>query len=150
MTGPIPLGACRTEITVPCRDLALDQEDRVIASQWGEAYEEIFRQNYAIMQERNIQEIKTWITTWRIGEIGFAGIPGELFCEWGVKLKQESPFPWTYPVELCCDCVGYLVTKSAWEAGGYESLISTVAPVSVEGVEKMMGTALDSLTKLHA
>ena len=91
---------------------------------------------------------RTVIQAWRIGEIGFASLPGEIFVEWGLKIKAESPFPWTYPVELGGDYLGYLVTQQAWEAGGYESLISRSALPSVDGVPMMADTALKLLRRL--
>lgn len=100
------------------------------------------------MRKAGVREDRTLIQAWRIGEIGFASLPGELFLEWGLKIKAESPFPWTFPVELGGDYLGYLVTRQAWQAGGYESLICRSARPSVEGVALMVDKALELLDRL--
>jgi len=100
------------------------------------------------VRQTGIKEVRTLIQAWRIGDIGFASLPGELFVEWGLKIKAESPFPWTFPVYLGGDSLGYLITQQAWGAGGYESLITRYSPVSVAGVAKLVDTAQRCLVKL--
>lgn len=145
---PVSLGVRKRDLVVPYRDLTVDEEDRIRKSQWGDQSEGYFRKNQAIMRERGITEANTIIQAWRIGDVGFVSLPGEPFVGLGMELKQKSPFPWTYMVELGGDYVGYLVTKQAWDAGGYESLTSTVAPISVEGVEMMMKAGQEMLSSL--
>ncbi|MBU4200046.1 MAG: hypothetical protein KKG09_03040 [Verrucomicrobia bacterium] len=146
--GGIKLGALKAEVVVPWRDLTVDQEKRIKDSQWLPTDQAVFRKELELMRKAGVRESRTVIQAWRIGEIGFASLPGELFIEWGLKIKAESPFPWTFPVELGADYLGYLVTEQAWRAGGYESLIARSARPSVEGVAKMVDTALDLLGRL--
>ncbi len=146
--GAIKLGALKSEVVVSCRDLTVDQERRIRDTQWAAAEQKFFRNELKLMRRGGVKKDRTLIQAWRIGEIGFASLPGELFTEWGLKIKAESPFPWTFPVELGGDCLGYLVTEQAWRAGGYESLIARSARPSVDGVAKMVDTALDMLGKL--
>jgi len=144
------LKAMKREIVVPYRDFSQDQEARIRASQWPEDVQEVFKKEWEIMREEGIREGKTILSVWRIGDIAFAGLPGELFVEWGLKIKGESPLSWTYPIELCCDYQGYLVTRKAWEAGGYECLIARSAKPSWEGVEMMVGEVLRMLDELYS
>lgn len=148
VAGPIRLDAIRREITLPYRDLTLDQEAQLERTQWYGKGKELFRRNLDYMRRKGVKETTTWVGAWRIGDIGFASLPGEVFCQWGMRLKEKSPFPWTVPVELCNDCVGYLVTRQAWEAGGYEGITSTIAPVDVKGVEALTEQALAMLNEL--
>jgi hypothetical protein len=143
------LKAMKSEIVVPYRDLYQDQEERIRASQWPEDVQEVFRKELEIMRKEGVTEGETIVSVWRIGEIAFAGLPGELFVEWGLKIKQESPFPWTFPVELCCDYQGYLVTEKAWKAGGYESLIARSAKPSPEGVKMMIDKVMEMLKEIY-
>ena len=147
--GDISINAAKREITVPFRDLTKDQEERIQASQWPDPSKEVFRRELEKMREDGITEAATWLQAWRIGDTGFASLPGELFVEWGLKIKEESPFPWTFPVELGADYLGYLVTEQAWKAGGYESLIARSARPSWEGVELMVTEALYMLNELY-
>lgn len=146
--GALPLGAAKEEVIVPYRDFSRDQERRLRDSQWGLSALEVFRRELQIMRREGITEAKTVVQAWRIGEVGFASLPGELFVDWGLKIRAESPFPWTYPVELGGDYLGYLVTHKAWEAGGYESLICRSARPSADGVAKMVDVALGLLRQL--
>ena len=146
---PITLGALKREVTVPYRDCTVDQTARIQASQWSPESQETFHRELEIMRQAGVTETKTILQTWRVSNVGFASLPGELFVQWGMKIKRESPFPWTYPVELGGDYLGYLVTQQAWEAGGYESLIARSAKPSIEGVGMMVDTALDMLHELY-
>lgn len=146
--GGVILNALKKEVVVSCRDFTVDQEKRIRDSQWGEKEQDAFRREVDIMREEGKTEARTILQAWRIGEVGFASLPGELFVEWGLKIKKESPFTWTYPVELGADYLGYLVTRQAWEAGGYESLIARSAKPSHEGVSSMVDKVLDMLNEL--
>jgi len=146
----VRLGAVKREVTVPYRDITVDQEKRIKASQWSDKAQEVFRRELEIMRKEGKTETKTILQAWHIGNIGFASLPGELFVEWGLKIKKESPFPWTYPVELGGDYLGYLVTHQVWKAGGYESLIARSARPTPEGVGYMVDITLDMLKQLYS
>ncbi len=144
----VPLGALKQEITVPWRDLAADPEARIRASQWSPEAQEVFRREVARMRRAGRTEDRTVLQAWRIGDVAFASLPGEVFVEWGLKIKAESPFPWTFCVELGGDYLGYMVTEQAWRAGGYESLTAHSARPSVAGVASMVEADLALLRKL--
>ncbi len=145
---PPRLGALKSEVAVSYRDLAADQEQRIRDSQWSAEGQEVFRRELEIMRREGTTEATTLVQAWRIGEVGFASLPGELFVDWGLKIKAESPFPWTFPVELGGDYLGYLVTEQAWEAGGYESLIARSARPSHQAVAEMVAAAQRLLGRL--
>ena len=75
-------------------------------------------------------------------------LPGEVFGDWQVRVKENSPFPWTFPIELSTDSLGYLITRDAWEGGGYEALTSAATFVDVAGVELMVDRGLEMLRQL--
>jgi neutral ceramidase len=54
-----------------------------------------------------------------IGSVALVGFPGELYNEIGVKIKRQSPFKYTYIVDLANDYTGYYPTKKALGEGGY-------------------------------
>lgn len=56
----------------------------------------------------------------RLGETAFAFIPGELFVELGRSIKSQSPITPTHVVGYANGWVGYLPTRAAVAAGGYE------------------------------
>ena len=54
------------------------------------------------------------------------GLPGEVFVELGLAIKQSSPFRNTLVVELCNNDIGYIPTKKAFVEGSYEVVNSRV------------------------
>ena len=56
----------------------------------------------------------------RLGDAAIVGLPGEVFCEHGFAIKQQSPAKHTFVIELANDAVGYFPTKQAFGEGGYE------------------------------
>ena len=57
----------------------------------------------------------------RIGDLAFVGLPGEVFVEMGLAIKQRSPFQHTVPISLANDCAGYIATDQALDEGSYET-----------------------------
>jgi hypothetical protein len=57
----------------------------------------------------------------RIGEFAIAALPGEVFVEFGLELKESSPFSTTAVVGLANGNLGYLPTRTAFGEGGYET-----------------------------
>ncbi|MCM8825760.1 MAG: hypothetical protein NC937_06460, partial [Candidatus Omnitrophica bacterium] len=143
------LDAIKAEITVPRRNFMIDQTERIKNSGWNLESQKVFYQEIDALKKEGKTEDSTIIQAWRIANIGFVSFPGELFVEWGLKVKKESPFPFTYPVELGGDYLGYLVTQKAYQQGGYESLIARSAKTSVEGVMLMFDKAMELLNTLY-
>jgi len=147
--GKIELNSMKKEISVPFRNFEEDQTERIEKSGWPDWVKEYFKRELEIVRKIGKKEAKTIIQAWRIGDISFVSFPGELFVEWGIKVKKESPFLWTYPCELGGDYIGYLITKKAWEKGGYESLIARSSLPSWEGVDYMVKEGIKLLKKLY-
>jgi hypothetical protein len=149
LPGPFPLNAAKREITVPYRDLWMDMEERLAKTMYPAKSCDHFREAQKALQAEGKTQTDTILQAWHIGDTGFLSLPGEVFVEWGIKIKQASPFPWTFPVELGADALGYLVTRDAYEAGGYESLLSYGTMIDVAGVELMVDRGLSDLRRLH-
>ncbi len=52
---------------------------------------------------------------------GLVGIPGEVLCEYELRIRQQSPFDNTAVIELALDSPGYLPTDASIDEGGYEA-----------------------------
>jgi neutral ceramidase len=65
------------------------------------------------------QTIETEVQAMAIGDTAWVGIPGELFVEIGLAIKQASPFRHTMVFGYTNDSVGYLPTRAAFPQGGY-------------------------------
>lgn len=149
MAGPVRLGARKREITVPLRDLELDQEERLEKCGWGKELNQFFRNGHAMLRAEGITQVDTWVQAFHIGDTGFLTLPGEVFVDWQIRIKEKSPFPWTFAVELSNDSLGYLITRSAWEGGGYEALISAGTFIDVTGVDLMVDRGMEMLRQLY-
>ena len=60
------------------------------------------------------------IYAFRVGELGFACAPYEMFGESGMKIKEWAPYAMTFVVSCCNGSRGYLATKLAFHHGSYE------------------------------
>ncbi len=147
--SPVFLSALKKEITVQRRNFEQDQTEKIEKSGWNESSKQIFYKELEQIKKEGKKQEKTLLQVWCIGNRAFASLPGELFIEHGIRIKEKSPFPFTYPVELGGDYVGYLITKNAWIEGGYESLIANSARISPEGVEKMVDSAVEMLNQIY-
>ncbi len=56
----------------------------------------------------------------RIGDVALVGMPGEVFAEYGPRLREGSPFRYTVVLGNVGSELGYLPTAEAFAEGGYE------------------------------
>ncbi|MCC6509240.1 MAG: hypothetical protein IT423_09045 [Pirellulaceae bacterium] len=61
----------------------------------------------------------------RIGNLGIAAIPFEVFTETGLEIKQRSPLKPSFTIELAGGSYGYLPTPPQHALGGYETWLGT-------------------------
>jgi hypothetical protein len=78
-------------------------------------------------------------------DVAVVGLPGEVFVDLGLAIKQASPFATTLVIELCQDAPGYIPTKKAFAEGSYETVNSRIAP---GGGEVMVKAAVRLLKEL--
>jgi hypothetical protein len=73
-------------------------------------------------------------------------LPGEIFVELGLAIKQSSPFKHTFVIELSNDNPAYIPTAAAFKEGGYEPTNSRIEP---GGGEQLVAEALRLLKTLQ-
>jgi neutral ceramidase len=61
----------------------------------------------------------------RLGSLGIAAIPAEVFTEIGLTIKELSPLRPTFTIELANGHYGYLPTPRHYALGGYETWLGT-------------------------
>jgi len=61
----------------------------------------------------------------RIGDQAIVSMPFEVLVEIGLEIKEKSPFPHTFLIELANGAYGYLPPPNQHELGGYETWIGT-------------------------
>ncbi|RIK73172.1 MAG: hypothetical protein DCC67_18230 [Planctomycetota bacterium] len=79
-------------------------------------------------------------------EAALVALPGEVFVELGLAIKQASPFATTLVVELAGDDPNYIPTRTAFAEGSYEPTNSLIEP----GGGEMLVEAAVELLKLVA
>ncbi len=57
----------------------------------------------------------------RLGDQAIVSLPFETLVEIGLELKEKSPFPHTFTIELANGAWGYLPTPEQHDLGGYET-----------------------------
>ncbi len=86
------------------------------------------------------------VQVFRIGnEFAIVGVPGEVFVELGLAIKEKSPFKQTLVIELTNCHIAYVPTMEAFSGGGYETVNSRLAP---GGGELLVKTAIKMLEEL--
>lgn len=75
-------------------------------------------------------------------QIAFASFPGEMFAQFGLNVKQDSPFPITITPELANGALGYIPNRQAYAEGAYEVVSSRLKPGAGE---LLMNSALAQL-----
>jgi neutral/alkaline ceramidase-like enzyme len=78
-------------------------------------------------------------------ELAIVLLPGEIFSELGLAIKQASPFKGTLVIELSNDNPAYIPTEKAFKEGSYETVNSRIVP---GGGERLVAEALRLLNAL--
>jgi hypothetical protein len=79
-------------------------------------------------------------------DVAWVSLPGEVFVELGLAIKQRSPYPHTYVVELANENIGYLPDRRSYAEGNYEPESARCAPGSGE---RLVEAAIRLLTALR-
>ena len=97
-------------------------------------------------QEPPLVEIE--VTAISIGEVAIVGLPGEMFVEYGLKIKRESKFKQVFIAQLCNGCIrGYIPTKEAFsQPTGYEQRLARSSKIIPDAGNIITQTALELLT----
>lgn len=101
----------------------------------------------AIALAQGPERISILLQTIRIGDLGIAAIPCEVFAETGLEIKRGSPLQPTFVIELANGYNGYLPTPEQHAWGGYESWPARSSYLEVEAAPKIRDVVLELLRK---
>ena len=83
----------------------------------------------------------------RIGGLGIAAIPCEVFAETGLAIRRQSPLESTFTIELANGYNGYLPTPRQHAWGGYETWPARSSYLEVEASETIRTEVVALLEK---
>jgi hypothetical protein len=84
-----------------------------------------------------------------IGDVALVGYPVELFTEFGLATKEQSPLGDTLVVSLANGWHGYVPTQEAFAHGGYEPRFGYQSRLVPEAGDLLRAAAIDLLHALH-
>ena len=82
-----------------------------------------------------------------VGDVAFAGMPGELLAEPGLEIKWNSPYRRTWIANLSTGFCGYMSPANFMVAGGYEPLKQSFRS---RGTFRLVSETVDQLFELRA
>ena len=109
-----------------------------------------YERNYAERVQRLLvgpDEVTVPLQVVRVGEVGIAAIPFEVFAETGLEIKDRTSFTHAFTIELANDYHGYLPTPNQHELGGYETWMGT-SKVQLDASELIKHIILDMMNNL--
>ncbi len=84
------------------------------------------------------------------GDVTLVGCNIEPFCEIGMAVKRESPFPVTFMCGYTNGRMAYMPTAAEWPKGGYEVENSPFGQGAAEALQKEIITTLNELCVTNA
>jgi len=130
------LAVCYTTVSAPLQEFSQEQIARArerlarVGTKDLSFLEQV--ESYKIldvqeMRARSGQMLPMEVQAFRLDpDTILVGLPGEVFVELGLAIKQASPFRNTLVVELCNNDIGYVPTRKAFVEGSYEVVNSRV------------------------
>jgi hypothetical protein len=101
---------------------------------------EVYALEQIILHDEPQRELK--LQAVRIGDLGIAAIPNEVFAITGLKLKAQSPLPATFTIELANGGEGYIAPPEQHPLGGYTTWPARSAGLEVAAEPKIVETVL--------
>lgn len=84
----------------------------------------------------------------RIGELGIAAIPSEVFAITGLKIKAQSPLRPTFNIELANGAEGYIPPPEQHKLGGYTTWPARTAALEPNAEPKIVEAVLTLLEEV--
>jgi hypothetical protein len=107
---------------------------------------EVYAKEAIALHQQPERELK--LQAIRIGELGIAAIPNEVFALTGLKIKAQSPLPTTMNIELANGSEGYIPPPEQHALGGYTTWPARTAALEVQAERKIVATVLGLLERV--
>jgi hypothetical protein len=107
---------------------------------------EVYAKEAIFLHEEPRRELK--LQAIRIGDLGIAAIPNEVFAITGLKIKAESPFETTMNIELANGSEGYIPPPEQHALGGYTTWPARTAALEVRAEPKIVESVIGLLEQV--
>ena len=107
---------------------------------------EVYAREAIYLHEDPEQELK--LQAIRIGDLGFAAMPNEVFALTGLKIKAQSPLPHTVNLYLANGAFGYIPPAELHPLGGYTTWPARSAGLEVGAEQKISDEVVSLLEKV--
>ena len=150
----VSLGAAFREIELGFRrptPAQLERAKSVLAQAKPDAKQKTLEEIYAARTLDVNGAPERWsfaLQAFRVGDVGIATFPNEVFSEIGLDIKARSPFKPTFVVSLAHGYFGYLPTPEQHTLGGYETWLGT-SRLEADASVKMSDALLGMLKELN-
>lgn len=151
----VALRAARTELELAVRkpdDKLLHTMRQIAAKPADQPAYQAHEKTYAERVEQLVaspDRIAVPLQVLRIGELGIAAIPFEVFTEIGLEIKAQCPLEDCFTIELANGSFGYLPTPQQHQLGGYETWMGT-NKVELEASDKITQSILKLFAEVQA
>jgi len=148
----VPLAMAETTLTLHRRtpdEARLAWAKKMIAQMKGEKPKDrpqVYAWEQVYLHEDPVRELK--LQAVRVGELGMAAIPSEVYGITGLKIKAQSPLVPTFNFELANGAEGYIPPPEQHFLGGYTTWPARSAGLEVEAEPKIVETVLTLLEKV--
>ena len=152
----VELKSAQKEIQLGVRKASADELERAkemlakakkTNGQYGGWGPEVYSRE-AILLNEFPDRVPVLIQTFRIGELGIAAIPCEVFAEIGLEIKKTSPLKPSFTIELANGYNGYLPTPRQHKLGGYETWRARSSYLEVVASDKILATVMECFGQL--
>ena len=139
-TLSIPRRAPADTTLAKARALLAAGKPRGESSEWMFAKETLMLDHLIRVSPR----VEVEVQAIQVGPTVFVSSPAEYFVEYGLRIKKESPFAFTFPCSLSNGCVGYVPTEEAFgpNGGGYETRLTSYSNLEITAGTQIADTGI--------
>lgn len=145
----VELGAVSAELVMGTRDISRQWwKDDIHKKLPGWEASDYQEKELEFRRQEGKPTYTTEIMAMRVGSWALVGLPGEVFVQFGLDIKEKSPFRNTWVAAYADDYAGYIPTREAFVNGSYEAWPVLNARVGQEGGYLMVEKVVELLESL--